>query len=337
MAIEQRTMKTWSGLASQKRRPSEYEVVTTNLHTRNRHADQAYELSPAPDLAMNVWYKEHVFESPLQCDDWEAFRDPDGLIYRVYSRMQDSQEDYIDGLLDEHSEVGHDSNLTKEWVDLLAKLYTPGRYVQSALQMNAAYIVQIAPASTLTACAGFQEGDEFRWLSRIAYRTEELRAAYPDLGFGTGEREHWEQLGALQGFRELLEKTLATYDWGENFVVGNLVAKPAVDEALRQLAVTARSFDDNLTSLMIENQLRDSDRSRRWSREVLRFAQSDANDAVVSGWLEKWTPLANRAIDAYCSLLPNSEAAAETARLRMADFHGSLGVGRVDGTVSPVE
>ena len=56
MAVDVRGMKTWSKLAKNKRRPSEYEIVTTNLQTRNRHRDQAYELSPAPDLAMNEWY-----------------------------------------------------------------------------------------------------------------------------------------------------------------------------------------------------------------------------------------------------------------------------------------
>ena len=49
MAVEVKGMKTWSGLAKKRRRPSEYEVVTTNLQTRTRHPDQAYELSPAPD------------------------------------------------------------------------------------------------------------------------------------------------------------------------------------------------------------------------------------------------------------------------------------------------
>ena len=78
---------------------SEYEVVTTNLQTRTRHADQAYELSPAPLLPMNAFYQRHVSESPLQHPDWEAFRDPDEMIYRVYTRVQDQQEQYVDGLL----------------------------------------------------------------------------------------------------------------------------------------------------------------------------------------------------------------------------------------------
>ena len=178
MAVQVKGMKTWSGLAKKRRRPSEYEVVTTNLQTRTRHPDQAYELSPAPLLGMNEFYKRHVSESPLQHTDWEGFRDPDEMIYRVYTRIQDQQEQYVDGLLDEHNEIGHDATLSAAWLDVLERLYTPRRFLQMALQMGAAYLVQMAPASTITACAGFQDGDEFRWLSRCAYRARELQRAH---------------------------------------------------------------------------------------------------------------------------------------------------------------
>ncbi len=328
MSVEIRGMKTWSGLAKNKRRPSEYEVVTTNLQTRHRYADQAYELSPAPELAMNNWYRRHVFESPLQHEDWEAWRDPDGIIYRVYTRLQDSQEQYIDGLLDEHDEIEHDASLSPAWLDTLERLYTPRRYLQTALQMGAAYLVQIAPASTLTAAAGFQEGDEFRWLSRMAYRTCELRKTHPQRGFGTTERRAWEEDPAWQGLRELLEKVLATYDWGENFVAFNLVAKPAADETLRELGTTARHFADPLLSLLADNQLRDADRSRRWSAALVDFCRGkDGNAAAMAGWIETWMPLAKQAITAYCEALPESPRAAEAAIGRLEAFHRSLGLG----------
>lgn len=325
MAVEIRGMKTWSKFAEKKRRPSEYEVVTTNLTTRNRHREQAYELSPAPDLEMNEWYRKNVFDSPLQHEDWEEFRDPDQLIYRVYTRNQDGQEDYIDGLVDEHDEIEHDKSLSAEWLDVLASLYTPRRYLQSTLQMNAAYLVQISPASTITACAGFQEGDEFRWLSRVAYRTRELQNNHPDHEFGNKERDHWENDKAWQGIRELMEKVLVTYDWGENFVAGNLVAKTAVDETLRQLGSTARHNGDQLLSLIADNQLRDSDRSRRWSSAVVDFCvEHGDNKKVINGWIEKWMPLAKKAITDYCSALPESEGSAEDAIKRVEAFHRSL-------------
>ena len=150
MAAEVKGMKTWSGLAKKRRRPSEYEVVTTNLQTRTRHPDQAYELSPAPDLGMNEFYKQNVSESPLQHPDWEGFRDPDEMIYRVYTRIQDQQEQYVDGLLDEHNEIGHDATLTDAWLDVLERLYTPRRFLQMALQMGAAssHSIPCSPASS---------------------------------------------------------------------------------------------------------------------------------------------------------------------------------------------
>ena len=326
MTVKVTGMKTWSKLAANKRRPSEYEIVATNLQTRHRHRDSAYELSPAPDLAMNEWYRKNVFDSALQHDDWEEFRDPDALIYRVYTRSQDSQEEYVDGLLNEHNEIGYDAELQLEWLDTLEKLYTPRRYLQSALQMSAAYIVQIAPASTITSCAGFQEGDEFRWLQRLAYRTRELEIAHPRRGFGKTERDNWEREPALQGLRELLEKVLVTYDYGESFAAANLVAKPAADETLRELAATARRFNDPLLALLADNQLRDSDRSRRWSAELVRFCtQAKAeNKAVIRGWIDQWMPLAINAVSSYCAALPESQGSADAAVSRMQAWRRSL-------------
>lgn len=326
MTVKPSGMKTWSKLAKNKRRPSEYEIVTTNLQTRHRHRDSAYELSPAPALAMNEWYRQNVFDSPLQHDDWEEFRDPDALIYRVYTRSQDSQEEYIDGLLNEHDEIEHDAGLQPEWLDMLEKLYTPRRYLQTALQMGASYILQIAPASTITACAGFQEGDEFRWLQRIAYRTQELKLAHSARGFGKTERDNWEHDPAFQGLRELMEKALIAYDYGESFVAINLVAKTAADETLRELGSTARQFNDPLLAALADNQLRDSDRSRRWSAELVKFCtQANAeNKSVIQGWIEKWMPLATNAITTYCSALPEGSDAADAAISRVQAYHRSL-------------
>ncbi len=327
MAVNVQGMKTWSKLAKNKRRPSEYEIVTTNLQTRNRHRDQAYELSPAPDLAMNEWYRKHVFDSPLQHDDWEEFRDPDQLIYRVYTRTQDVQESYVDGLLDDHNEICHDAGLQAEWLDVLEHLYTPRRYLQTALQMGAAYLLQIVPASTLTAASGFQEGDEFRWLQRIAYRTRELQQAHPERGFAAKEREHWEKHDALQGLRELMELTLATYDWGEAFVALNLIAKPAADETMRELGSAARHFDDHLLAALADNQMRDCDRSRRWSAALVEFcADHGDNKAVIQGWIDKWMPLAEKAVTTYCATLPESDGVADSALGRLQAYHRSLAI-----------
>ncbi|MEW6269783.1 MAG: aromatic/alkene monooxygenase hydroxylase subunit beta [Thermodesulfobacteriota bacterium] len=320
-------LRTWSALAARKRRPTEYEVVTYDLHYRTRNPDAPYELDP--DLFMNRWYKRHANAVRLQHDDWNAFRDPDELVYRTYTAMQDAAEEYVDRLLDEHDRAGHDRTLDPAWVATLARLYTPGRYPLHAVQMASAYLAQMAPASTITNCAVFQEADAFRWVSRTAYRTCELGKSHPGAGFGA-ERAVWEDDSAWQGFRELFERTLVAWDWDEHLVALTLVAKPALDETwVRQLGAAARACGDGLLAMLHDAQLRDAERARRWTGALVRFAcERPGNAAIVDDVLAAWAPLGERAIDAFCAALPNATRAAAEAKTATRTFRAELGFAR---------
>lgn len=316
-------LRTWSHLAGQRRRPSEYEIVSTDLLWST---DDAMPWALSPDIDMNKWYVKYRNESPFRHDDWDAFRDPDALVYRSYNVMQDGQETYVDGLLADYAGNAHDASLGADWVAALARLYTPARYPLHGLQMGAAYLVQIVPASTIENCAMFQCADQLRWVSRIAYRTRELANAWPDAGFAEGERGFWEDDSCWQGFRELLERALVAYDWAEHFVALNLVAKPAFDEAfLRQLGRSARRNGDALLAQLLDAQWIDSERARRWTAALVDFArQREGNDSVLADWLAKWAPLGDAAIDAYCAALPDNPEAAEAAKAAAREFRAGL-------------
>src|SRR5690554_5847313 len=100
LSVDRGGLKTWSALAGNKKRPSEYEIVTYKLHYRTRNPEAAYEQSP--DSMMNQWYRKNVTNSPLKHTDWDSFRDPDQITYRAYTTMQDGHEEYVDGLIREH-------------------------------------------------------------------------------------------------------------------------------------------------------------------------------------------------------------------------------------------
>ena len=275
---------------------------------------------------MNRWYREHVGGARLTHPDWNGFRDPDEIIYRTYTTLQDMQEDYVDTVLDEHERSGHDHTLSASWVATLARLYTPGRYLLHTVQMSSAYLAQMAPASTITNCAVFQEADAFRWLCRTAYRTAELAKSHPGAGFGA-ERGVWEDDAVWQGFRELMERALVAYDWDEHLVVLTMVAKPAIDEAyVRALAAAARSAGDPLLAMLHDAQLRDAERSRRWTAALMRFAcETPANRAVIDDFLAVWVPLGERAITAYCEALPDGATAAGAAIAATRALRAELG------------
>ncbi len=320
-------LKTWSHLAGQRRRPSEYEIVSTNLLWST---DDEIPWVLSPDMDMNQWYLKYRDGSPLKHGDWDAFRDPDGLVYRTYNILQDGQEAYVDGLLDEHNERGHDTELSADWLDSLALLYTPARYLLHAAQMGSAYLVQMAPASTIVNCAMLQTADQLRWVSRTAYRTKELSLTAADKGFGEQERAHWENDPAWQGFRELMERALVAYDWGEHFVALNLVAKPAIDEAfVRQLGQAAHRAGDGLLRQLMDAQAADSVRARNWSAALVALAlETDGNKQVLAEWVAKWAPLGDAAIDAYCAALPDAGDAGSQAKGEAEAFRAGLGLGR---------
>jgi len=112
-------LKTWSHLAKRRRKPSEYEIVSTNLLYNTRDPNAPYELDP--NLFMNRWYKTYRDGSPVKHDDWNAFRDPDELVYRTYNMLQDGQETYVFGLFDQFNEREHDKRPKRELSDADAR------------------------------------------------------------------------------------------------------------------------------------------------------------------------------------------------------------------------
>jgi len=279
-------------------------------------------------MGMALWFKKNRNACPLQHADWNAFRDPDEIVYRTYNMLQDGQETYVYGLLDQFSERGHDAMLEKTWAGTLARLYTPSRYLFHTIQMASAYLTQIGPSSTISNVAAYQTADSLRWLTHTAYRTKELSKTFADIGFGTDERRYWEEDAAWQGFRELTEKALVAWDWAENFTAFSLVIRPAIEETvLRALGQAARHNGDTLLGLLTDAQLADGQRHRRWATALVKMAlETPGNREVLQGWLGKWQPLADAAIDAYCAALPDSPNAGAQAREAVRAFQQGLGL-----------
>ena len=147
----------------------------------------------------------------------------------------------------------------------------PLRFPLHVLQMTGLYVGQMAPSAFIINCANFQAADEMRRIQRLAYLTKLLANAHgDDIAATATARDPWEAGAAWQPLREVLERMLAVYDWGEAFVVLNLVVKPAIDALVNDslAALAARNGDEFLALLLAEFQ-RDSASAartgpRRW-------------------------------------------------------------------------
>src|SRR5204863_1759615 len=62
-------LRTYSHLEGQRRIPSEYEIVTTNLLY---YPARGFEV----EVPVRAWYDRHQRGGGLACSDWERFRDP---------------------------------------------------------------------------------------------------------------------------------------------------------------------------------------------------------------------------------------------------------------------
>ena len=297
-----RGLKTWSAFGELGRRPTEYEILTHNLN----HTTGTVPLEMGPEVHGNVWLREHRDSMKLTVPDWDAFRDPDAVTYGSYVTAQDDQETYIEGLLEQFDREGYDESLTPAALDLLARVFTPSRYLAHGLQMLSAYLQQLAVSSYIGNCAAFQTADQLRRVQLTAYRTTQLRFAHPERGFGSGERGTWENSPDWQPIRRGIESALVEFDWDRALVITNLVVKPVADLLLLdQLSRQAAAVGARLDALVLDNLWRDSRRSQRWTSALVRFlSEADAaNLPVLQGYLDEFAPLGTAMIDAAGPLL----------------------------------
>jgi len=293
--------KTYTRLTTGRRIPTEYELMSTDLHY---NYPRRFEL-PAGNPVVD-WYYRNREGSSLQARDWDQFADPRSTTYRIYTQLQDGREDVVDGLLREIDETEYDARLDDEWVRFLDRWYSPLRFPVHGLQMLAAYVAQMAPSSRITNCASFQMGDEMRRVQRIAYRTVQLAGSPIGDEAVARQRAAWEDAAAFQPLRELIERALVAYDWGESFIVTNAVIKPRIDRLINQDVagtLATANGDPILTSIHFSLD-EDAHWHREWTAALIRHIVDDntANAEVVSGWIEKWSPLASEALEAFADV-----------------------------------
>ena len=242
----------WS-LWTERRVPSEYEAVTYKFHNHFRNEPAPFELSE--DWAINVFYKTNREESALvsAVEDWEGYRDVRAYTYRRYVEDQKDREVYCDNLIDEFESRGHYENLAPAWLDFLGDYYLPVRFPGHAAQMSAVYIAQMAPSAFVTNTFYFQMANEMRRVQRQAYLAQVMAmdTGRPELAGSDRTRATWTGGETWQGLRELVEKQLCAYDFGEAFASRQLVLRPIFDHLFNtEFARIAEANSDGLLAML---------------------------------------------------------------------------------------
>jgi toluene monooxygenase system protein E len=291
---------TYWHLAGGSRKPSDYEVASSRLLY---YVERGFALP----LPIGDWYQRHQGGSPLACDDWERFADPRQTTYARYTELQRDKEVFVDGVLDAAADRGHDRGLPRAWLDDLERALPALRFPLHGLQMITAYAGSMAPSGRIVIACALEAADEVRRVQRIAHRMRQLMEVAP--GFGEHSRAAWQDEPAWQPLRRLIERLLVTYDWGEALIALALAVKPRLDHLIMtELAGRARDAGDDVLGHLLFSLDEDCRWHRAWSAALCRTALADraGNRAVIEGWLDRWRPLAQAAIEA---LAPRYQAA----------------------------
>jgi toluene monooxygenase system protein E len=307
--------KTYWHLLPQRRMPTEYEIVTSKLlcYTGEGFTGKRFEL----DVPLKDWYRRYQEESPLVCSSWEKFRDPRETTYTKYTELQRDKEIFVDGILEEIELTGYDAPLRPAWLDILTRVFAPLRYPGHGFQMIASYFGQMAPSGRITIAAALQSADEMRRIQRIAYRIRQLQRIHP--GFAADSKTLWQTDSMWQPLREVVEKLLIAYDWAESFVALNLVLKPLVDELfMKYLSELALSEGDYLLGQIFYSLNEDCQWHRQWSESLVRMAIEDnvRNQDTIQGWINRWYPLAARAVHTFAPLFEDTSERTATPPLQ---------------------
>ena len=290
--------------------PTEYEIVTSKLlcYTGEGFTGKRFEL----DVPLADWYKRFQQGSPITCASWETFRDPRETTYTKYTEIQRDKEVFVDSILEEIESSGYDRRLSPRWLQVLSRVLDPLRYPGHGLQMLASYVGQMAPGGRIVITATLQAGDEMRRVQRIAYRVRQLQNVYR--GFGSDSKARWQTDPLWQPLRIAIEKLLICYDWAESFVALNLVLKPLMDETLmKHFSDLALREGDHLLGQVFYSLNQDCHWHREWSQSLTRMLIEDnsCNGRTIQAWIEKWHPVAARALRGFAPVFDGTMEGAQ--------------------------
>lgn len=309
-----RIFHTWPMLEKKlgKKKPTDYQVVTYALSywTDPLSPNFIYNKGPfelGTEHVTQKWYKHFVFNSPFvkplfQKRQWHDYEDPYKLVYWTYNSMADDNETYLDKLYEEIVRSKYDWNLNEDVLNIYRDIYDPLRYVWHIFQMESAYLAGLAPTSSIINVFIFMAMDQMRRVQRIAQRIKMLDVVYPTYGFARESRKLWEESPIFQPAREVLERMLVAYDWGEALTAFGLNVKFTMEELLLlHLPNRMAKMGDDMQLHISRSFYSDAIRHRNQIAEIYRLAlqREPTLKSVVIEYMDKWYSESYKALEGF--------------------------------------
>jgi phenol hydroxylase P1 protein len=293
-----------------------------NKRAASRYQEAVYDVQPTANFHYRpLWDKNHEIydtsRTAIVMKDWYSFADPRQFYYGTYTITRAKQQEVA-----EHNYAFVDKrDLLDELPDDIKQavrdILVPLRHVEWAANMNNCQIDCMGYGTTICSVAMFNAMDRLgmaQYISRIGLLIDGNEATALDAA-----KKDWMDAPEWQGLRHAIEDMFVLEDWFElmvaqNFVLDGLIFPLLWDRFERKLSHNGGGTIAMLTEFMTA-----------WYSETVRWTnalamvtakESEANQQLLSNWLEKWTNRLSEALEPVAAKAFGTEGATELAEVK---------------------
>ncbi|MER2605954.1 MAG: phenol hydroxylase [Siculibacillus sp.] len=261
-------------------------------------------------------------------EDWYRPLDPRQFYYATYNITRANANQAVErnfAFVEERNLLGRAAEADK--AKMISGLL-PIRHLHWGSNMNMSEICQRGYGTAITAPAIFSAGDQLgmaQIVSRIGLVLDEQTGASLDTA-----KDVWLTDPAWQGVRRLIEDTFVERDWFHLFVAQTLAVNGVLLDLVYRHAEAAWGGAGITVAMLTEFMADWRAEEGKWSDHVVKTVatESEANEALVSGWAKHWIDRAEAAGRTLSVALVGDEsaatAAADAARVRARSLGLSL-------------
>ena len=260
-----------------------------------RYQEAVYDIQPTTNFQYRpLWDKNHdiydVSKTAIVMEDWYSFADPRQYYYGSYTIARAKQQEVAEhnfAFVDKRDLFDAVPEAVKQAV---RNILIPLRHVEWAANMNNCQITDECYGSNFSSVGMFNAMDRLgmaQYVTRIGLLLDGNEEATLDAA-----KQAWMEAPQWQGLRHAIEDMFVLDDWFElmvaqNFVLDGLIFPLLYDRFEKKLTQEGGSTIAMLTEFMDD-----------WYKETVRWTnalakvtakESAENQALLSGWVAKWT------------------------------------------------
>ncbi len=254
--------------------------------TYDVQSERGFHYKPVYDSGRELY---DVKLTKIVMKDWYSFMDPRQYFYTPYVTTRSLQQEVMDKnhvMIDKQNLM---ATVPDELKQQVRDVVIPLRHVEYAANMNNQYIADKcfgASIAGVVAYNGFDHIAMSQYISKLALMLDDnedvtLLAA----------KEAWVNDAQWQPLRRVIEDIWVIDDWFETMVAQNIVLDGLLNPLIFGRYIADITTKGGLPISMLVSFMSDwYAETIRWTNQLMKVTakESDANKALLCGWVEKW-------------------------------------------------